>query len=546
MRRDTETPDTASRWIRRPRLASMSRSLLGLAPLVITTAFVFLASVYVVPADVSLPELLAWWVAIGAASFGSLFVVGHLARRLMPLAALLEMSLIFPDRVPSRFRVALSTLSTNSLDRKLAQRQSLHAEETQDLAAHELLGLVSQLAFHDRSTRGHCERVRAYSQMIADELGMSRHEREKLNWAALLHDVGKLVVPAEVLNKTGGLSDEEFALIKSHPEEGARIAEPLRKWLGESFNAIAQHHERWDGTGYPKGLKGNEISRAGRIVALADAFDVMTSARSYKSADSVDAARRELVDCSKGQFDPDVVRAFLSVSIGLLQSRMPHSSWVGFIPLIGRLPIGQAVTPGLASLGAAAALVALPAAGLGLVAKAPDVERPTATSLSTGPSAASQAGAGSLTAPPSGPGVRTRPTTPAQPDADAKAPSVGTNPKESAPSRPVTSPGDTSRPSSPPGLEVPDVTETPGLPGLPELPAVPSLPAVPDLPVLPDLPEPPQPPSVPVVPEVPEVTAPEAPVPSVSEPNATTGQIPPIAVAERPSGAGLPGGEAIP
>ena len=103
-------------------------------------------------------------------------------------------------------------------------------------------------------TRGHSERVRAYSQMIAKELRLSRDEVDRLNWAALLHDVGKLEVPAEILNKPGRRPTRSGS-IRSHPELGARLAEPLRAWLGEWTDAIADHHERWDGKGYPRGAR---------------------------------------------------------------------------------------------------------------------------------------------------------------------------------------------------------------------------------------------------------------------------------------------------
>src|SRR5207237_8967252 len=103
-------------------------------------------------------------------------------------------------------------------------------------------------------------------------------ERARLGWAALLHDCGKVMVDANVLNKASSLADAEWAAIRRHPDEGARIAEPLHDWLGEWSLAIAQHHERWSGSGYPRGLAGDEISLAARIVAVADSFDAMTSA----------------------------------------------------------------------------------------------------------------------------------------------------------------------------------------------------------------------------------------------------------------------------
>ena len=134
-------------------------------------------------------------------------------------------------------------------------------------AAERLLGFVAALSTHDRVTRGHSERVRAYAQMIAKELHLGRDETDRLNWAALLHDIGKLEVPAEVLNKPGQPTVEEWRLIRRHPELGARMAEPLRTGLGEWTDAIADHHERWDGKRPPQPHRQVEyISLAGRIV----------------------------------------------------------------------------------------------------------------------------------------------------------------------------------------------------------------------------------------------------------------------------------------
>ena len=126
--------------------------------------------------------------------------------------------------------------------------------------------------------------------MIGEELRLGEADLERLHWAGLLHDVGKLFVPSEILNKPGQLTKDEFDVVKQHPGRGAELCEPIRPWLGEWVDAVGQHHERWDGMGYPSGLAAHEISQAGRIVAVADAFDVMTSARSYKAPQ--DAAKR--------------------------------------------------------------------------------------------------------------------------------------------------------------------------------------------------------------------------------------------------------------
>ena len=145
---------------------------------------------------------------------------------------------------------------------------------------------------------------RAYSRMIGEELNLVPDDLDRLQWAGLLHDVGKLFVPGEILNKPGALTDEEFEIIKQHPGWGAQLCEPLRGWLGDWVDAVGQHHERWDGRGYPSGIAGEEISLAARIVAVADVYDVITSVRSYKPAEGAVDGRAELARCAGTQFDP--------------------------------------------------------------------------------------------------------------------------------------------------------------------------------------------------------------------------------------------------
>jgi putative nucleotidyltransferase with HDIG domain len=154
--------------------------------------------------------------------------IDRVTRRLLPLAALLKLALVFPDEAPSRFRAALSAGTTADLEARLAEARQGVEGETPVEAAQRLLGFVAALSAHDHVTRGHSERVRAYSQMIAKELRLGADEVDRLNWAALLHDIGKLEVPAEILNKPGRPTEEEWQAIRSHPELGARLAAPLR------------------------------------------------------------------------------------------------------------------------------------------------------------------------------------------------------------------------------------------------------------------------------------------------------------------------------
>ena len=287
-------------------------------------------------------------------------------RRLLPLAALYKVSLLFPDHAPSRFRTAMRTNTVGSLEERIAQARAGGQEATPVEAAEQLLGFVAELNVHDRLTRGHSERVRAYAQMIGQELRLGKRQVDLLNWAALLHDVGKLRVPSEILTSTGRPTDEEWEILRDHPLFGEELVAPLRSWLGEWADAVGDHHEHWDGTGYPRGKTGSEIALAGRIVAVADVYDVITSARSYKPAFSAAEGRDEIARCAGTQFDPRIVRAFLSIGLGRLRLAMGPLSWLAHAPMLGRLPL----TPAIGSAGAAMLTVVAATTG-GLLAGTP-------------------------------------------------------------------------------------------------------------------------------------------------------------------------------
>jgi HD superfamily phosphohydrolase YqeK len=163
----------------------------------------------------------------------------------------------------------------------------------------------------DLYTRGHSDRVSRGSVMIAREIGMRTDRVEAIRYAGMLHDVGKLGVPTRVLQKTGKLTEEEYAAIQLHPMRGLDIVREIG-FLDEALAGIMHHHERIDGRGYPMGLAGDEIPEFARVLAVADAFDAMTSTRSYRGARRIEEAVAELRKWSGTQFDPAFVDAFVA------------------------------------------------------------------------------------------------------------------------------------------------------------------------------------------------------------------------------------------
>ncbi|THE08869.1 HD-GYP domain-containing protein, partial [Bacillus timonensis] len=174
-------------------------------------------------------------------------------------------------------------------------------------------GVIAALELKDPYTRGHSERVAKYALVLAKELGAySKEELKSFNYACLLHDIGKVNIPDSILMKPAKLTDEEYEIIKTHPVVGVDAVKSV-EGLGTSLSIIRSHHERWDGKGYPDQLKGEDIPLNARITAIADAFDAMTSSRSYRGALPVEEAYNRIIQGQGTQFDPNLVELFKKV-----------------------------------------------------------------------------------------------------------------------------------------------------------------------------------------------------------------------------------------
>lgn len=172
--------------------------------------------------------------------------------------------------------------------------------------------LVFAIEAKDRYTRGHSERVSTYCMLMGARLGLDTQQYEALKWASILHDIGKIGIPESILNKQDRLTDAEFEIIKKHPVKGSRILKPI-EYLADSLPGIIHHHERFDGAGYPDGLKGEAIPLAARIIAVADTFDAINFSRSYRDA-SVDKKVLDTLEKLAGnQLDPRLVEVFKKI-----------------------------------------------------------------------------------------------------------------------------------------------------------------------------------------------------------------------------------------
>jgi HD-GYP domain-containing protein (c-di-GMP phosphodiesterase class II) len=182
-------------------------------------------------------------------------------------------------------------------------------ESAREMYVATMKSLAHVVEAKDPTTRGHLDRTAHYGLALARRIDPALAERPEVAYGFFLHDIGKVGIPESILCKTGPLTELEWIVMRSHPNQGARIVEPI-PLMGEAVEIVRSHHECFDGSGYPRGLRGEEIPLAARIFTIADSFDAMTSDRPYRSALSTEAAVDEILAGSGTQFDPRCVEAF--------------------------------------------------------------------------------------------------------------------------------------------------------------------------------------------------------------------------------------------
>ena len=208
--------------------------------------------------------------------------------------------------------------------------QSLKRQlEYKNITVESIQAIARTIDAKDEYTNGHSIRVGAYSKIIAENLGMSSDEVDNIYYIALLHDIGKIAIPDSILNKPGKLTDEEFAVMKSHTTRGAAILKGIST-IPQIIEGAKSHHEKYDGSGYPEGIKGEDIPFVARIICCADCFDAMASKRVYKEPFSLDVITSEFERCAGTQFDPQISRVVIDlIRTGKLQPVSAENTYLG-------------------------------------------------------------------------------------------------------------------------------------------------------------------------------------------------------------------------
>ena len=245
------------------------------------------------------------------ASFSALAII--LFRNQISVIMLFTMPAVYMS-----YQFYLTHVKRNEDKAQFVEELQVGKEHLADLYLSTIKSLALAIDAKDQYTHQHILRVQKYSVAVAKHMGVSGNDMEGITTGALLHDIGKLGVPDYVLLKPGKLTEEEFNKIKQHPEIGAAILDPV-DFPWPVIDVVKYHHEKWDGTGYPEGLKGENIPRLARILAVADVYDALTSSRSYRGAWTHERAVNLISDNSGSHFDPQIVVAFLEVIHGVVE-----------------------------------------------------------------------------------------------------------------------------------------------------------------------------------------------------------------------------------
>lgn len=257
----------------------------------------------------------AWiWGPIGGAIVGT--VSGVLLGPLMPLTVHPLVTQHTTNWVVRAVAfTVMGTLTGFLFHRLQKQKQQIqvHLSEIQESAEDLIFSLAHTIELRDPYTNGHCERVAKMGRQIGERLGLSETELMNLYMAGLIHDVGKIAIPETILNKPGKLTDFEFSVVKQHPMTGAWVLEGTQ--FGHLYrDGVISHHERFDGKGYPAGLSGTAIPLQGRILAVADAFDAISSDRPYRPRMPFAKCMQIMREGRGTQFDPEILDAFLQIA----------------------------------------------------------------------------------------------------------------------------------------------------------------------------------------------------------------------------------------
>ncbi|HVR42454.1 MAG TPA: HD domain-containing phosphohydrolase [Thermoanaerobaculia bacterium] len=255
-------------------------------------------------------------IALGLAIIVAIFFANQIARPIRVLAAKTREIAAgkYQQRVELRSKNEIGDLAENfnSMSgeiEKAIQKLRKAADENHQLFINSIRMLAAAIDAKDPYTRGHSERVARYAIAIGKHVGLPDEEMKKLRISALLHDVGKIGIDDRILRKPSALSDEEFTIMKTHPDKGAIIMSGVAQLI-DVIPGMKYHHERWDGGGYPEGLKDEQIPMQARIVSIADTFDAMTTNRPYQKAMELDYVVQKINSLAVSRFDPRVVAAF--------------------------------------------------------------------------------------------------------------------------------------------------------------------------------------------------------------------------------------------